>query len=49
MTGGKGIFVPAFVGDIHRAEPFACWLIPSLICASTAACTPIRMESDAFR
>ena len=49
MTGGKGIFVPAFVGDIHRAKSFACWLDPQFDMCINGSLYPFGWNQDAFR
>ena len=49
MTGGKGIFVPAFVGDIHRAKSFACWLDTKFDMRINGSLYPFGWNQDAFR
>ncbi len=49
MTGGKGIFVPAFVGDVHRAQSLACWLDAQLDMRVDSSLYPFGWNQDAFR
>ena len=49
MTGGKGIFVPAFISDIHRAKSFACWLDTQSDMRINGSLYPFGWNQDAFR
>lgn len=49
MTGRKGVFVPAFVGDVHRAQAFARWLDAQLNMSVDGSLYPIGRDQDAFR